>query len=227
MPDAHPPEPLHRVSTVDALVDALRRRILDGDLAPGQRLREIDLAAAYGVGRYTVRAAFQELVHRGMAEHEPHRGVSVVEPTHEVIRDLYSYRAGLEVEAARLIVERELPLDAVRAALKRLERLPPDTKWAELLDADLGVHQAMVATVGSRHMDEAFASIADQVMLCLSTLDTQISSVATEHRAIVRALASGDAERATSVVRAHLYDVVDEMTAGGSRRKRGRSRAKA
>ena len=42
---------LHRVSTVDALVAALRTRILDGDLPAGERLRELELAEAYGVAR--------------------------------------------------------------------------------------------------------------------------------------------------------------------------------
>jgi len=220
------PQPLHRVSTVDALVSALRGRILNGELGPGARLRETELAATYGVGRYTVRAAFQELVYRGMAEHRPHRGVSVLEPSPDVIRELYTYRAALECEAARLIVEREIPLDGVRAALKQLDGLPENTTWDRLLEADLGVHRAIVGAVGNRRMDDAFASIVDQVMLCLSTLDTRVSTVTAEHRAIVRALASGDAERAVRTVREHLYEVVDQMSGTGSSRKRRHKRAK-
>jgi DNA-binding GntR family transcriptional regulator len=217
---------LHRVSTVDALVDALRRRVLNGELGPGARLRETELAATYGVGRYTVRAAFQELVYRGMAEHRPNRGVSVLEPSIGVIRDLYSYRAALECEAARLIVEREIPLDGVRAALKQLEALPADTTWERLLEADLSEHRAIVGAAGNRRMDDAFASIVDQIMLCLSTLDMRVSTVTAEQRAIVRALAGGDAERAVRKVREHLYEVVDQLSGDGSSRKRRRKRAK-
>lgn len=206
-------QPLQRVSTVEALVNALRERILTGELSPGARLPEVELSEDYGVGRYTGRAALQELVYRGMAEHAPHRGVSVLRPSPEVTRDLYAYRAGLECEAARLIVERDLPRDAVRDAVRRLEELPRDASWAELLEADLAVHEAIVNVVGSSRMRSAFASIADQVMLCLSTLDGPRAGVVTEHQALLHALESGDLDAAAREVRAHLYDVLDQLSA--------------
>lgn len=221
-------EQLHRISTVDALVEALRRRILDGDLAPGERLREVELSSAYGVGRYTVRSAFQELVFRGMAEHEPHRGVTVLQPTPEVVRDLYVYRAALECEAARLVVEQDLPRDGIKRALKALESLPAHAPWAKVLEVDLGVHAALVAATGSTRMQTAFASIVDQSMLCLSTLSSPRAGILADHRALVRAVVGSDADAAVARVRAHLYDVVAAMSGEASsltpRARRGAKR---
>ena len=57
---------LARVSTVDALVDALRHRVLSGELAPGAAMREVELSEEYGVGRHSLRAALQALVHEGL-----------------------------------------------------------------------------------------------------------------------------------------------------------------
>lgn len=220
-------QPLNRVSTVDALVDALRRRILDRDLAPGERLREVELSSQYGVGRYTVRAAFQELVFRGMAAHEPHRGVSVLQPTPAVVRDLYIYRAGIECEAARVVVEQRLPLDAVEQALHELEQLPADASWARVLETDLGVHAAIVETAGSPRMTAAFAAIVDQVMLCLSIVSSPRIGIAADHRTLVRALASDDPDDAARRLRAHLYEVVatieaDAAAAAGRERRETR-----
>src|SRR3712207_540105 len=70
-------QPLNRVSTVDALAGALRTQILNGELSPGAQLREVELASAFGVGRYSLRAAMQTLVHEGLLRHEPNRGVFV------------------------------------------------------------------------------------------------------------------------------------------------------
>ena len=69
--------PLDRRSTVDVLVDALRTRILDGDLAAGERLVEQDLTRAYDVARHTVRAALRALQAQGLVTVEPHRGARV------------------------------------------------------------------------------------------------------------------------------------------------------
>jgi DNA-binding GntR family transcriptional regulator len=212
------PAPLERMSTIEALARALRRRILDGELAPGTRLREVDVAADYQVGRYTVRAAFQELVHGGMAEHLPHRGVSVAAPGPDDMRDVYAFRAALEAEAAHVIVERGLPVDGVLEELARLEAVPPQAPWYEFLEADLAVHQALVDAAGSARMSAAFRSIGDQVLLCLSTISSPTDIAVADHRALVDGLASGDAERAVRLVRAHLHDAVDELVAADEAR---------
>jgi DNA-binding GntR family transcriptional regulator len=220
-----PRRTLERISTVDALSRALRRRILDGELKPGERLREVDIAQAYGVGRYTVRAAFQDLVYRGMAESVPNRGVSVLEPTPEVIRDLYAYRAGLECEAARLIVEGERPINGPKAALAALAELPESASWGELLEADLAVHQAIVDAAGSPRISRAFTSIVDQMLLCLSKLSGPRAGVVADHRRLVRALQGNDADKAARTLREHLYDAVEQMGAAerpspGARKRR-------
>ena len=68
---------LQRVSTVDAIAAALRTRILDGELGAGERLREIELADAYGVARHSLRAALRTLAAEGLVAIEPNRGASV------------------------------------------------------------------------------------------------------------------------------------------------------
>ena len=65
----------------DTLADALRRRIIAGEFAPGTRLSETSLAELLGVSRNTLREAFRVLSQQGLVEHVPHRGVSVASPT--------------------------------------------------------------------------------------------------------------------------------------------------
>src|SRR5215470_6357964 len=91
---------LERVSTVDALARALRRRILDGDLVAGERLVERELTEHYGVARHTLRAALRSLDGEGLIRLEPHRGARVAELTPDGLLDLFELRAALELEAA-------------------------------------------------------------------------------------------------------------------------------
>ena len=80
---------LGRISTVDAVAQALRTRILDGDLAGGERLREQELTAAYGVARHSLRAALRALAAEGLVVIEPHRGATVAQLTREEAGPLF------------------------------------------------------------------------------------------------------------------------------------------
>ena len=113
---------LERPSTAELLAAELRRAILDGDPASGERLRERELVERYGVARHTLRAALRQLAGEGLVTIEPHRGATVARLGPDEVRDLYELRAALELEAAHLALERHggrLP-DPVHAALAAL-----------------------------------------------------------------------------------------------------------
>src|SRR3954469_1178413 len=128
---------LHRVSTVEALVVALRSRILTGQIGPGAQMREVELSSEFGVGRHSLRAALQALTHEGLLHHELNRGVFVPEFSEQDVEDLFLLRGALETEAARLIVVRRAPLDDAVAAVEELERLTGDEPWDEVIEIDL------------------------------------------------------------------------------------------
>ena len=121
---------IERVSTVDAVAASLRTRILDGDLAPGERLREIELTEGYGVARHSLRAALRQLAGRGARDDraQPRRPRR---RAHASVEPLFELRTALEVEAARLALERHggrMPKpvhDAVRLHGRRLRAARP------------------------------------------------------------------------------------------------------
>jgi DNA-binding GntR family transcriptional regulator len=100
------PLALQRVSTVDAIAAALRTRIMDGELAAGERLRELELADAYGVARHSLRAALRDLAAEGLVTIEPNRGARVAQLTADDVGPLFELRVALELEAARLALAR-------------------------------------------------------------------------------------------------------------------------
>ncbi|MEA2468775.1 MAG: hypothetical protein QOJ57_2901, partial [Thermoleophilaceae bacterium] len=100
------PRPLALTSTVDALAAALRPRILEGELPAGARLREQELSDDYGVARHTLRAALRALAAEGLVKIEPNRGASVASLGAEELHDIADLRIALEVEAARLALDR-------------------------------------------------------------------------------------------------------------------------
>ena len=207
--------PLNRVSTVDAVADALRRRILEGDLSAGTRLKEAALVETHGVARHSIRAALQKLVHEGLLRHEFNRGVFVPAHTEDDIADLNVIRRAIESEGARIICSRRLPVDEIEHALSRLQALPADAPWSELILVDLKIHSAIVAATGSRRMQRAYGELVSELLLALASIEERKAKRPrpAAHRPFVRALADHDGERAVRLLRNHLSAAASDMTA--------------
>ncbi|MDG4864320.1 GntR family transcriptional regulator, partial [Streptomyces sp. T-3] len=114
-----------RGSLRDRAYETLRRRIIEAQLQPGQRLVERDLAAELEVSRIPLREALRRLEADGLVLLVPHRGALVAPFTPTDVRDLFDVRESLESLAARLAAERadaeglerlRVRLDAARAA---------------------------------------------------------------------------------------------------------------
>jgi DNA-binding GntR family transcriptional regulator len=202
-----PDTALHRVSTVDALVGALRSRILTGQIGPGAQMRELELTSEFGVGRHSLRAALQALTHEGLLHHEPNRGVFVPEFSARDVEDLFLLRAALETEAARLIVARRAPLDDAVAAVEELERLTGDEPWDEVIEIDLRFHRSLIDAVGSSRMSRAFRALQTELRLLIAQLKQDYDrpdAVGAEHRLVLEAVLGRSPQRAVKAVREHL-----------------------
>ena len=206
--------PLNRVSTVDALTESLRTQILNGELAPGTPLREVELAAAYGVGRYSLRAAMQALVHEGLLRHEPNRGVFVPQLSAADVEDLFILRIALETEAARRVVEAGADLSGMEAALLEMEAITDERPWDQIVDSDLRFHRELIEAVGSERMRRTFVSLQSELRLLLAQLKPHYDrpdTLGAEHRIVYDAVIGQRAAPAVKRVREHLELGIEDI----------------
>jgi DNA-binding GntR family transcriptional regulator len=200
-------QPLQRVSTVDALGSALRDRILDGDLPAGARLREQELTDGYGVARHTVRAALRALAVEGLVRIEPNRGAAVTQLGTDDVLGLYELRTALEVEAARLALERHdgrLP-ETVYAAVRRLSAVCAGApSWSAMIEAHDPVHAAIVDAAGSQRIARAHAALNTETRLFLVSLKPAWTpeKMAADHEALPRDIEA----RGPDALRDHLTE---------------------
>lgn len=198
---------LETVSTVEALEDDLERRVLDGEFGPGEHLREIELAEEYGVGRHTLRAAFDGLVRRRLLERARNRGVFVRELTESDLVEIYDLRTALEVQAFRVLAARKEVPPAAREAIAELRKLNARSSWRLVVEADLAFHQAIVAGAGSSRLARAYADIQSEILLCLAQLVhgyAGVRELAKQHTELLRAIESGRPTAADAAIRKHL-----------------------
>ncbi len=197
----------------------LRQRIAAGELAGGQRLIEADLATELGVGRSTLREAFQRLAVEGLVVTSPNRGTSVRRITVDDVRQIYDVREVLEGKAAGLAALRmDDPAHRRRLldALERNDALPPESwdpnSWLENSKdfhgvlIELAENWLIAQTVRQIHA-QSLPVLRRQLLTAASSRLVSIEDSAQAHREIGRAVLDGDAEQSELLMRHHVRTV--------------------
>lgn len=196
----------------DRAYSRLRADVLDGLLAPGVVLAEVEQSVRLGVSRTPVREAFARLVAEGLAQPLGGRGLIVTPLSTDGVEDLYEVRQALEVQAARLAARRGDP--------ETFGRFVTDFAAAPgLVD---GGHEALRAyyalsgdfddciddAVANPHLVAALQQVRTHLVRVrrLASHDPErLRSAAVEHQLIAEALASGDADLAAHATHVHLH----------------------
>ncbi|MEQ6903265.1 GntR family transcriptional regulator [Nocardioides sp. YIM 152588] len=197
----------HR-SLRDETVDELRRLILSGEVAPGERLSELAISERLGVSRLPVREAFRRLEAEGLLESLPRRGVRVVELDSDELATVREVRVALEMIAVRQTIERDDP--EVMARLS--DYLDEGEKAVGAGDRDaLGrlndsFHELLSTGTGSRFLADTLRAVRNQAHHLVGGVSGAVEPSWSEHAAIVRATLDRDVELATMLMRRHLAD---------------------
>ena len=198
-------------STVDRVVDELRRAVFDGELESGTPLREVALAESLGVSRPTVREALAALVAEGLATREPNRGVSVATTEAATVRDICRARQVLEGAGVRRWPDADESLrDAVRTSLVRYtSAVRAGGSYQELNERHLAFHVSLVGLTDSPRLVAMAESLMVELKLALAQVDRirrNAHGQAETHTQLVMLLERGDLDGASAFLERHLAD---------------------
>jgi phosphonate utilization transcriptional regulator len=208
----HPTIALLQTSSLASVVQGeLERLILSGELAPGAKLTETALAARLGVSRGPLREAFRMLDESGLVRTEKNRGVFVRDlPVEEAI-EIFDLRAAMDEHVGRRLAESITPseLREVRGLVEQMEHAvrAKDAPSYHLLN--LGFHDRLVELAGNRRLTAAYRRLIKELSLFrrLNLADAALMPISVgEHRQIVKAIASGDADAAGRAMREHVVE---------------------
>jgi DNA-binding GntR family transcriptional regulator len=204
--------------------DLLRRDILSGTLAPGERLRTKELQARYGLGLSPLRESLQRLSAEGMVVNDAQRGFAVAPVSVAELRDLTVARTALESTMLPMAMQlggADWEGDIV-AAFHRLSRTPLPNDPAAMADASLwelrhrSFHHALVAGCGSPWLLRLHGQLVDQSeryrkIRILHHLESQaqVRDVNAEHQAVMDAVLRRDAAQAVALMTQHLVATSD------------------
>lgn len=196
-------------------MDAIRRALLTGELAPGQRVKEAPMAAMLGVSRPTVREAIYQLVHEGFFVQEPYKGIRVAHPTGADLLDVAEVRVSLETLAAqRLAASTDSgAMDRVRAALQRHLDAIAAGDVVGIDQTHLELHRTIWKSAGNQMLIRVWPLIESQIRVAISLDQATRHDFARDaalHVRLVEAIESRDPAAIAAEVRIHIAGSADE-----------------
>ncbi len=188
-------------SLVEQIVQGLEKKILDGDLKPGQRIIEGSLCKTLRVSRSPVREAFRILESKGFVTSEPRKGTSVAKISTQEAEDIYMIRASLESLATYLAVKKQDPkvLKKLKALHQQMRKVPAKTDINSYFMLNLKFHEALINACENDRLIELINNFDKQTRryrLEAISIPGWINSSIKIHDTIIQAFESGDAEEA-------------------------------
>jgi DNA-binding GntR family transcriptional regulator len=203
------------VSETDAY-DALHRDIVSGELSPGERLVEEELAERLGESRGAVRAALLRLDHDGLVVRERNRGARVRRVTLQEAVEVLEARAALESLAAGYAALRRTDAEVreLKGLVADMERLHKAGELLSMSERNATMHRRILEISGHDVARDICSRLHSQLVrfqfrtiLAPGRSPRSLS----EHQAIVEAISAGDRKGAERAMRRHLDNVAQAL----------------
>lgn len=195
----------------DVVFNTLRQAILKGELEPGERLMEIQLAQKLGVSRTPIREAIRKLELEGLVIMIPRKGAEVARITEKDMRDVLEVRGTLE-ELAVLLACKNMTDDIIqelRMANKMFESAIVSKDVVKIVDADVNFHDLIYKATDNQRLMQIISNLSEQMYRYRLEYikDARSHSILiSEHADIINRLKNKDVEGAKSVMNQHIYN---------------------
>ena len=200
---------VHKTRT-QLVVEVLRERILSGDRAAGEPLRQSALAEALNVSRIPVREALLQLEAEGLVKFEPHKGATATVLSVEQVTELFELRAMIETDllAKAIPLLQEADLEKAERVLEQLESAfkheDAVASWSEL---NTQFHTCLYQAANRPHTLEVVHGLntnCDRYIRLQLLLAGGIPAAEHEHRALLNHCKLRETEKATALLRHHI-----------------------
>lgn len=208
--------PLLRRTVTEEVLERLRDLLLRGELRPGSRIDQAELAAGFGVSTVPVREALLRLQSAGLVEVIPHRGVFVAEVSVEELLDIYTTRELLEEQAARLAAAHltDADVETLARLANSMQTAAGKGQLDDLLSLNREFHFTIYRAAKRRHLLQLIEQLWDlstrYAHLQLHAVPDRASEALYEIRSIVSACERKDTDALGWMIRYKVH----QTTAG-------------
>lgn len=201
----------------DVVFNTLRQAILRGELKPGERLMEIQLANKLGVSRTPVREAIRKLELEGLVLMIPRKGAEVADISEKSLRDVLEVREALEELAVRLACDKitKEGIVELKKAAQDFRKVLKSHDITEIAEADVRFHDVICIITENQKLVQLLNNLREQMYRYRIEYlkDPEIyEKLLDEHEEIIRHIEKGEKEEAAKVVSQHIENQAQAVT---------------
>ena len=201
----------------DVVFKTLRRAIITGEFAPGERLMEITLAKRLGVSRTPVREAIRKLELEGLVVMVPRKGAHVASITEKSLREVIEVRSVLEEFAASLACERidDGDIQDMTNIHEQFVKAVHTADMMKMVDGDERFHDAIFRAAKNERLLSIIANLREQFyryrLEYIKDMNNH-SILIQEHEQLMNAIFSHDQDTARRIMKIHLHNLTERVT---------------
>lgn len=205
------------VTRAEALRDKLEAMIIDGSLAPGERLDETELAQQFEVSRTPVREAIRALIAIGLVENGERQGAVVTRISVPMLIEMFDLMAVLEGMCAELAARRSTAQERanMHATHKRLDAAFAAGQHDAFYRINIEFHDQLYAAAHTQFLAGQAIRLRRRLApyrMRVTYQPGRMRDSLEEHKAILDAIDEGDSKRARQAAHAHLQLLGDQLT---------------
>ncbi|HPT86322.1 MAG TPA: GntR family transcriptional regulator [Bacillota bacterium] len=200
----------------ELVFESLREAIISGQLRPGERMMEIQLAEEMGVSRTPVREAIRKLELEGLVEMIPRKGAYVAGLSLRDIADVFEIRRALEGLAAELAADRitDEELERLERYLVIISEQIEAGNLEEVVQTDTDFHTLLYQASRNNRLSQIINNLREQIQRFRTTslsYPGRMKAALEEHRKIVEAISSRDEEQARRIAQEHIENAENSL----------------
>ena len=193
----------------DVVFNTLREAILKGELKPGERLMELQLAAKLGVSRTPIREAIRMLEQEGLAVTIPRKGAEVAKMTEKDMEDVLQIREALDELAAKIACEQisEEQLEELVATMHEFEESTKTNNVKKIAEADVKFHDIIYQSTGNQKLVNMLNNLREQMYRYRVEYlkdENNYPTLMKEHKDIVEGLVRKNKTQVTETMHQHV-----------------------
>jgi DNA-binding GntR family transcriptional regulator len=205
----------------------LKELIITGELKPGDRLLEYEIAKQLNTSKTPIREAIRELAKEGLLVHEKRKKITVVDFSEKDVREILLLRAELEAVAVRLISGNLEAADVqeLEAMIEDVKQAEEENDFARVRSIDIEkFHAYLINKAGNSRLEEMWRMLASQMMVLFQAVDfrTRKTGFASDrHARLLKLLKTGQTEKAEEFVRYHILRNMELIIKAYNNRDKG------
>jgi DNA-binding GntR family transcriptional regulator len=202
--------PIPREPLSESVYKSLKASILNGELCPGERIRELELSRLFNTSQGPVREALKLLEQEGLVTREPYKGTFISQITREEVNEVYALRILIESIAVKRFLDRATEEDIAKLQkfIDAMKQAAAKDDVPTLVEYDMMFHQHICRMSGSKVLFQIWMIIHGKTRLASALANRfhmkRLDEIAGMHQPLLDSIVSKQGDRALDLVNSHI-----------------------